>query len=145
MSLGVLGTRGIAADSSFAKFGAGVRHFGFGSDPCVTPPLTQIPGSCWDKALTVPKINFKDCHAAAFRVAQDACKRRGEDNLCCINKLADQYAREMCADVCPEIMTSAITARESAEEPSDAEQSLLPVVLVGLAIVAGLSLIGGKR
>ena len=148
MSFGVLGTRGTgAAGRSFMKLGAGVRHLGFGAAPCVTPPPSQIPGSCWDKALTVPKINFKDCHAAAFRVAQDRCKReQNRDDLCCVAPLADQYALEMCADVCPEITSSAINAREGAEVPSDAEQSsLLPVVLVGLAIMAGLSLIGGKQ
>lgn len=145
MSFGVIGTRGLVADSSFAKFGAGVRPFGFGAAPCVSPPPSQIPGSCWDKALTVPKINFKDCHAAAFRVAQDRCKReQNRDDLCCINELTDQYALEMCADVCPEIASSAIVPRPGVESDVAEQTSLLPVVLVGLAIVAGLSLIGGR-
>lgn len=123
MSVGVLGRSGFgAADSDFAKYGAGVRGT---ETPCKEP--RAIPWQCWDKP------GFKECHAIAFKAAQGECEFRGrKDDVCCIKAITSAVVEETCAQECPELLQE--------EEGS----SLLPAVLIGIAIVAGLALIGGK-
>lgn len=116
-----------AVPPGLARFAADVHGSGAESaTPC--KPHTPIPWTCWDKP------GFKECHAVAFKAAQEECEFRGlKDNDCCINTITDTVAAEVCSKECPEVAGG-----------DNASSTLLPAVLVVAAIFIGVSLIGGK-
>ena len=119
-----------AVPPGLARFAADVH--GIGAEP-TTPckPHTPIPWTCWDKP------GFKECHAVAFKAAQEECEFRGlKNDTCCINAITDTVASQVCTKECPEIAGS--------DEEVTVESTLLPALLVVAAIFVGVSLIGGK-